>query len=93
MPEVVRWKCLPREVGAVVEARGGRAREANARLLMTKARAGKKGRPAPSPAAGVGAAYEFRADSAAVADLLDLGARDVTRLLGVDKGCFLERVA
>ena len=41
---------------------------------MTKAKAGKKGRPAPSPAAGVGAAYEFRADSAAVADLLDLGA-------------------
>ena len=41
---------------------------------MTKAKAVKKGKPAPSPAAGVGAAYEFRADSAVVADMLDLGA-------------------
>ena len=47
---------------------------------MTKAKAGKKGRPAPSPAAGVGAAYEFRADSAAVADLLDLDASAVDHM-------------
>ena len=55
--------------------RGSASRTGAARRgIMTKAKAGKKGRPAPSPAAGVGAAYEFRADSAAVADLLDLGA-------------------
>tara|TARA_B100000795_G_scaffold183514_1_gene139163 strand:- start:208 stop:585 length:378 start_codon:yes stop_codon:yes gene_type:complete len=41
---------------------------------MTKAKAVKKGKPVPSPAAGVGAAYEFRADSAVVADMLDLDA-------------------
>ena len=50
--------------------------------IMTKAKAGKKGRPAPSPAAGVEAAYEFRADSAAVADLLDLDASAVDHTRG-----------
>ena len=54
---------------------------------MTKAKAVKKGKPAPSTAVvGVGAAYEFRADSAVVADMLDLDASAANHMLPTLRG-------